>query len=149
VLISWQRCTSQYFVVVIISERTSCDICGNLDRSRKNCFSFFPFPFPSPSPLHFEQDQCKFRARVNGEVSNSFNIQSGVPQGSVLGPILYVLCTSDLPTTTVTTTGTFADDDGYSYQSRRSSYCRKEITKPSRPSGNLAKKVAYKHNETK
>jgi hypothetical protein len=51
----------------------------------------------------------KFRTRVNEEVSNSFNIQSGVPQGSVLGPILYVLYTSDLPTTTVTT-GTFADD---------------------------------------
>jgi hypothetical protein len=52
----------------------------------------------------------KFRARGNGEVSNSFNIQSGVPQGSVLGPILYVLYTSDLPTITVTTTGIFADD---------------------------------------
>jgi hypothetical protein len=52
----------------------------------------------------------KFRTRVNGEVSNRFNIQSGVPQGSVLGPILYVLYTSDLSTTTVTTTGTFADD---------------------------------------
>jgi hypothetical protein len=51
----------------------------------------------------------KFRTRVNEEVSNSFNIQSGVPQGSVLGPILYVLSTSDLPTTTVTTSGTFAD----------------------------------------
>jgi hypothetical protein len=54
----------------------------------------------------------KFRTRVNEEVSNSFNIHSGVPQRSALGPILhvYVLYTSDLPTTTVTTTGTFADD---------------------------------------
>jgi hypothetical protein len=37
-------------------------------------------------------------------------IKAGVPEGSVLGPTLYVLYTSDLPTSTNTTLRTFADD---------------------------------------
>jgi hypothetical protein len=36
-----------------------------------------------------------FRTRVSEEVSSQYTIQSGVPEGSVLGPILYVLYTID------------------------------------------------------
>ena len=52
----------------------------------------------------------QFRTRVKGEVSALFAINSGVPQGSVLGPILYLLFTSDLPQAPNVRLGTFADD---------------------------------------
>lgn len=51
-----------------------------------------------------------FQVKYNSEFSDIFSIQSGVPQGSVLGPLLYILYTSDIPATPNTQMGTFADD---------------------------------------
>lgn len=46
-----------------------------------------------------------------GEITSTLNeIQAGVPQGSVLGPVLYTIFTADLPCSNTVTTATFADD---------------------------------------
>jgi hypothetical protein len=47
---------------------------------------------------------------MENEKSDLQPIKAGVPQGSVLGPTLYTLFTSDLPTSSNITTGALAYD---------------------------------------
>ena len=51
-----------------------------------------------------------FQIKINEKVTELYEIKAGIPQGSVLGPILYLLYTADFPTRDDTTIAQYADD---------------------------------------
>ena len=54
---------------------------------------------------------ARFRFRsVNGYTSDWADVSSGIPQGSVLGPVLFVLFINDLPDVVRSVVRIFADD---------------------------------------
>lgn len=67
-----------------------------------------------PAPIYLliksYLDKRSFYVRVGDENSVIRFIYAGVPQGSVLGPILYTIYTADMPTYEKTTIATYADD---------------------------------------
>ena len=54
-----------------------------------------------------DRQQC---VRVEDKLSNWINVISGIPQGSVLGPILFVIFINDMPEMVDSMCQLFADD---------------------------------------
>ena len=67
-------------------------------------------PHPAYTLLTSYLTDRMFQVRYQKEYTPLYAIHSGVPQGSILGPILYSLYSADLPETEQTGTATYADD---------------------------------------
>ena len=69
------------------------------------------------------------RVKVGNSLSNSSRVISGIPQGSILGPVLFTVFINDLPDDLLSTCKIFADDTKLYNSSDRSTVLQCDIDK--------------------
>lgn len=90
-----------------------------------------------------------FRVRQDDSFSDLKLIKAGVPQGSVLGPVLYLLYTSDIPDIGNNTIATFADDTAIMATGTNHKQAVNNVQKAVNTIYNWTKKWRIKLNEAK
>lgn len=91
----------------------------------------------------------KFVVRVGDSISNIQSIEAGVPQGSVLGPSLFTIYISDIPTLHNTKIAQFADDTAIYAESFSAEIAYRKLMIHNRYLQDYFKKWKIKLNNTK
>lgn len=90
-----------------------------------------------------------FRVKYEDEYSYLKKILAGVPQGSVLGPVLYLLYTRDLPISEEASMATFADDTAILTVGDNVEEATSKLQRSINAVSNWTKQWRIKLNETK
>ena len=72
---------------------------------------------------------CQQRVVLNGQTSSWLNVKTGVPQGSVLGPLLFLIYINDLPDEITSSCKIFADDTSLFSKIENKSYSNFQLNK--------------------
>ena len=66
--------------------------------------------FTNLSLTEFQVSNRWLRVVLDGKCSQEYPVNAGVPQGSILGPTLFLLCINDFPDDVICNIAIYADD---------------------------------------